>query len=603
MTSYSPNPIVKFNDQFTYADNTIADISINLGRGDVIEATQAGYARITLWTPADTPLNVNLSDSVTVTIQSATYGEPTRTNLITNPSIETNTTSWSGTNIGISQSTTFAKYGVDSLKGIVATTGTNRFIDFFNTAVPVTAGQVYTYSCWVYLPTTNTANIPLTLQVHPWRAAGFLSGINLQTQTVTRGSWTRFSGTFTAPATTTSALFRVINTASWVAGQEIYIDGAMLEKTNTLNDYFDGSSTIPIGCAWTGTANLSSSTQTGTDYPIFTGIVSDIDLSISQYGDMGSIAEYSLTAVGPLAQLNKRIAGYTTYPKQKDGDRVYAILSEAFLTQWIDVNPTTAWNALPTGVQWFDYDGVNQDIVNNLATTIDRPGVYELEQYNGGEDNALTLASQAAQSGRGVLFEAGNGHLHYGDYVSRVSSAVVNLTADDLITDGLQSSAQWSEIVNDVTVTYKSSAEKYARNESSIILYGQLAGSRDTILENAADAQTQANDFLASRAFPRVYPESLTVALHNPEVTDDKRDALILAENGTAITTSALPAVFGTSFDGYLEGYTWRLTRYEAYIDLICSAQSETYSSIIWYQLPPTGTWAAYNPTTRWSDL
>jgi hypothetical protein len=413
VTAYAPNPVVTFNNTTTYADNTIADISINLGRGDVIEATQAGYARIVLWTPANEALNVNLSDIVTVSIDKGT----------------------------------------------------------------------------------------------------------------------------------------------------------------------------------TGTAT------------IFTGIVSDLDISLSQYGEVGSIAEYSITAVGPLAQLNKRLVGGAGYAKQFDGDRIYAILSEAFLTQWDDLSPTLRWTDLPNGVQWDNYDGVNEEIVANLATTIDRPGVYELEAYNDGVTNALNIVSDTAQSGRGVLYEAGNGHLHYADYSSRVSAPVVNLTADDLLTSGLRTAAQWSEIVNDVTITYKSNAEKYARDETSIILYGQLSGTRNTNLEKAVDAQAQANDFLASRAFPRVYPESLTVALHNPNVTDAKRDALIDAENGTAITTSSLPAVFGTTFQGYLEGYSWRLTRYEAYIDLICSAQSETYSSIIWYQLPPDQTWAGYNPTTRWSDL
>jgi hypothetical protein len=172
-----------------------------------------------------------------------------------------------------------------------------------------------------------------------------------------------------------------------------------------------------------------------------------------------------------------------------------------------------------------------------------------------------------------------------------------------LLTDGLRTAAQWSEIVNDVTITYKNDQKKYARDEVSVESYGELSGTRDTTLEKGSDAQSQANDFLESRAYPRVYRESLTVALHNPNVSDATRDALIIAENGTAITTSALPAVFGTDFQGYLEGYTWRLTKYEAYIDLICSAQSETYSSIIWYQLPATGTWAAYNPITKWSDL
>jgi hypothetical protein len=343
-----------------------------------------------------------------------------------------------------------------------------------------------------------------------------------------------------------------------------------------------------------------------------------MDISLSQYGDAGTIAEYSLTCVGPLAQLNKRVAGAVNYPIEKDGDRIYRILSEAFLTQWDDISPVLTWQQLPITIAWDNYDGVNEEIVANLATTIDQPGVYELTNYSGGIANALDLVNDAAQSGRGVMYEAGNGHLHYADYTSRVTSPSIDLGSNDLLIDGLQTAAQWSEIVNDVTVTYIHTSggggggggggstevrEEYARDENSIILYGQLVGTRNTQLRNLADAQAQASDFLASRAYPRVYPESLTVALHNPNVTNDIRDALIIAENGTAITTSALPAVFGTTFQGYLEGYTWRLTKYEAYIDLICSAQSETYSSIIWLQLPPLTTWAGYNPTTRWSDL
>jgi hypothetical protein len=101
-----------------------------------------------------------------------------------------------------------------------------------------------------------------------------------------------------------------------------------------------------------------------------------------------------------------------------------------------------------------------------------------------------------------------------------------------------------------------------------------------------------------------VYPNELTIALHNPNVSDATRDALIAAENGTEIITSDLPAVFGTNFNGFIEGYTWNLTRYEAVISLICSAVSETYPHVIWYQIPPTTTWSSYTPITdTWSDL
>ena len=412
MTSYQPNPVVTFADVNVYADNTIASIQINNGRSDVMDQPQAGYARIVLWTDASEPLNVNLSDSVTVDI-----------------------------------------------------------------------------------------------------------------------------------------------------------DNGMA-----------GSSTI------------------------FTGIISDVQISLAQYGDIGSIAEYALTAVGPLAQLNKRNAGAVNYPKEKDGTRMLKILSEAFLTSWDDLGPTLTWEGLPTDVTWASFDATNEELVNNLTTTVDVPGIYELQDRTADPTNAFTLSGITAQSGRGVLYEAGNGHLHYADYDSRVGQIPLVLTADDLITNGLQTAAQWSEIVNQAEVTYRAGTE-LARDDTSAILYGQLVGTRSTVLHNQADALQQAEDFVASRAYPRVYPNQLTIALHSPEVTDATRDALIAAENGTEVITSALPAVFGTNFNGFIEGYTWNLTRYEAYIDLICSAVSETYPALIWFQIPPTQTWAAYNPITTWESV
>lgn len=363
------------------------------------------------------------------------------------------------------------------------------------------------------------------------------------------------------------------------------------DANDPLNVNLSDSVTVEID---NGTAGTST---------IFTGIISDIDISLARFGDIGSVAEYTLTAVGPLAQLNKRIAGATGYAKEFDGTRILNILSDAFLTSWDDVGSTITWNQLPNDVTWASYDATSEALVNNLATTIDVPGQFELMAYSDGATNALTLADIAAQSGRGVLFETGNGHLHYGDYASRTGQTPLNLTANDLLSDGLSTSAQWSEIVNDAEVTYRAGSE-FARDEQSVILYGQLSGSRSTVLHNAADALQQAEDFISSRAYPRVYPNNLTIALHNPEVSDATRDALIAAENGTEINTNALPAVFGSNFNGFIEGYQWNLTRYEAVITLICSAVSETYPHLIWYQIPQTTTWSGYTPSTdTWSDL
>jgi hypothetical protein len=72
--------------------------------------------------------------------------------------------------------------------------------------------------------------------------------------------------------------------------------------------------------------------------------------------------------------------------------------------------------------------------------------------------------------------------------------------------------------------------------------------------------------------------------------------------NGVNIKTVDLPAVMGTEFNGFVEGWTWNLTRYTADLTLYCSAYSETYSSEIWYQVLPTITWATYNPVIEWED-
>jgi hypothetical protein len=336
---------------------------------------------------------------------------------------------------------------------------------------------------------------------------------------------------------------------------------------------------------------------------IFAGIISDIDISLQAYGSDGSIAVYSITAVGPLSQLNRHLVGGGNYAKEFDGTRILNILTEAFLQSWSDLSLTLTWDELPNKTTWASYDATNVNLVDNLTANVDVPGVYELMAYNDGEADAYTLATQAANSGRGVLWEGGDGDLHYDDYASRSTAIPLTLTADDILAQGLRTAAQWGEIVNDVNVTYRAGTEN-ARDENSIIQYGQLSGSRTTQLHNSADALSQAQDFLESRAYPRMYPETITIPLHSPTVTDATRDALAAVYNGLRVNTSALPAVFGTTFDGFVEGYTWNLTRYTADLTLTCSAYSETYLSIIWDQIQPLVTWAGYTPITQeWDDL
>jgi hypothetical protein len=341
----------------------------------------------------------------------------------------------------------------------------------------------------------------------------------------------------------------------------------------------------------------TSGTQT-----IFTGTISDISISLPQYGDIGSIARYNVTAVGALALLNKRLAGTDGYAKEFDGTRILNILTEAFVTEWDDLDTITTWAGLPNGVTWASYDAESIALVDDLTANVDVPGQYELTAYAAAEANAYEIAKTAAQSGRGVLWEDGIGGLHYDDYASRALATPYALTADDLLANGLSSNSQWGEIVNDVTIVYKNGQTKNAQDQQSKILYGQLAASKTTTLENGSDAEEQAEAYLYSRAYPRNYPAVFTVPLHSPTVTDATRDQLAAVYSGLRISTNELPAVFGETFDGFVEGWEWNLTRYTADLSLFVSAYSETYESQIWLQVPNTTTWNTYNPATIWEN-
>jgi hypothetical protein len=319
---------------------------------------------------------------------------------------------------------------------------------------------------------------------------------------------------------------------------------------------------------------------------------------------LGSIAKYRITAVGPLASLQKRLVGALGYAKEFDGTRVYNILSEAFLTSWNEVAPTLRWMDVPNTATWENFDGTGQSLVDELAVNVAQPGDFELIAYSDGAADALTLAQNAAQSARGFLYESTDGDIHYDTYSTRTGYTPITLTADDLLANGLRQAAQWSEIVNDITVTYKNNDVVIAADANSQFIYGQLSGSRSTQLHNEVDAQDQADAFLESRAYPRTYPEDLTIPLHSPTVSDATRDALIDLRVSRAVFTDDLPVVFGTTFNGFVEGIKWNLTRYTADMTLVCSAQSETYPHQIWLQIAPTVTWAGYTPTNeRWIDL
>jgi hypothetical protein len=161
----------------------------------------------------------------------------TRTNLVTNPSFETDITGWVGFLDTPEQSSTYSFVGTKSLKMNPVESG--DYVFFPN--IPVTAGEVYTVSAYIYTDTSKSVNIAVT------------GGDS--TVTIPAGVWTRISASSTIPEFTTTASVSITSFSDDTI--PFYIDAVMLEQSSTLNEYFDGST---AGASWTGTAHASTST-------------------------------------------------------------------------------------------------------------------------------------------------------------------------------------------------------------------------------------------------------------------------------------------------------------------------------------------------------
>lgn len=172
---------------------------------------------------------------------------PSRVNLITNPSMETNITGYNEYhNPGalpatLTRDTAVAWDGAGgaSLRILTAASG-NSYAGTRYDASGLINGETYTFSCYVK---GNVGGETFNVFFGP-----------ASTQITLTTSWQRFSVTFVASSTNPSFYLRMPDFSA-----TFWIDGVLLERGG-LMPYFDGST---AGGSWSGTAHASTSTSTG----------------------------------------------------------------------------------------------------------------------------------------------------------------------------------------------------------------------------------------------------------------------------------------------------------------------------------------------------
>lgn len=337
--------------------------------------------------------------------------------------------------------------------------------------------------------------------------------------------------------------------------------------------------------------------SSGTFVNLFGGDVTEVLTSVKTAGLGGTTESIRITALGALSKLPKTLTT-GVLAKDFDGDQIYEVLSQVLFDQWNEVPAAETWAAYNPTTTWANAE-------NSGLGEIDRPGDYELAARSSAVTDVYSLASALATSGLGYLYEDSSGRIGYADSTHRSqylsTYGYVDLNAGEALTSNLSISRKLGDIRNKVTITYKNAAQVTAEDAASIAVYGSQAQNIQTSIENTTDAEDQADFYLTLRAYPQDQFKSITYQLASPNIDNTDRDSLINIFMGVALDITNLPSnLLGGSFQGFVEGWTFRAGYNSLEVTLNLSPVAFSLQAFRWNSVPAVETWNTINPTLDW---
>lgn len=338
--------------------------------------------------------------------------------------------------------------------------------------------------------------------------------------------------------------------------------------------------------------------STGTYVPIFGGFLSDYTKTINQSGSTTYTQVFSILALGALARLPRQLTD-GVLNKDFDGDQIYTILSATLFDTWAEVAGSLTWADYDPAITWAEAE-------NSGLGEIDRPGDYELTDRSASTTDVYSLVAALANSGLGYIYEDAQGRISYADSTHRAeyltANGYVDLDAGQAQAAGITVSARGGDVRNSITITYKNGQEASAEDLDSMSLYGLLAQNISTSLENGADATSQANFYLDLRAYPQAILESISYQLGNTQINDTDRDALLNVFMGMPVNLEGLPINMGSSFQGFVEGWSWSASYNDLSIRLLLTPVAYSLQAFRWNSVPVSETWNSLSNTLIWLD-
>jgi hypothetical protein len=337
------------------------------------------------------------------------------------------------------------------------------------------------------------------------------------------------------------------------------------------------SDPLPVEVDVGAVIEVATTVGTGASSQRFVGRITDIALGWDDAGaDTPDAGVGQIVAVGPLADLGRRVVGAEPFPQELDGARVGRVLAAAGIT----LDPYTS----------------DPGTVQILARDID-------------SQPALDVALDAATSANGVLWQTRGGDIRYADADHRRGTpAALALDACDLLV-----TPTWRRnldgLVNSLSVGYGVTPEggeqpRYvAADAASMSKWGTYEYTATTALAALADASAISLLLLARNSSPVWVMAALPVDVAG--LDSDTYQTLLGLDMHSLLTLTGLPAVgqSPTITHLWVEGWREELTYGGHSLELVVSGYCRTAPPPRWDEASPAWRWGGETLTEQRRNL
>jgi len=345
------------------------------------------------------------------------------------------------------------------------------------------------------------------------------------------------------------------------------------------------------------TITVTLDNYTGVDTTIFTGLVTDVSVSVLDAGTTNTFIT-QISASGALSELAAKEANIVGYAEQKDGDRIVSVVTDTFGLKWNELPATQVWTDYTTET-WSSLLGVD-------VSAIDTPGTYDLFSSVAAPDplNALNYVQIVADSGSGFIYETTSGGIGYqdqdarADYVS--ANGFVNISKNFILADGINVTTSRNDIINDVRVIYGAAQDVMQVEElDSISQYGRVTQSIETFLKNSGDADTLADRLVLLNAYPSPVIQGIQIQIDAPTMSSSLLNSLVGVFFGMPVSVTDFPALlYPNQFFGYIEGWQWEIDRFTARLTLNVSDFTFSAVPVAWQDVYAGEIWSTIDPSS-----